>query len=146
MARQSTDHLSVLAVLRQADRAMTAYEILGVVRACGIRAATPVYRALDRLIGEGLVRRVETLGAYIACKNGDEVERPVFTICDGCGRVEEFSEHELLRRLAGRALRAGFELREATIELHGRCRRCSGSDLPPAPRSHRSGARSVAQM
>jgi len=55
----------VLALLREANCPMTAYQLLGRMRRNGGAVAPPtVYRALKGLEAAGLVRRIETLRAW----------------------------------------------------------------------------------
>jgi hypothetical protein len=65
---------------------MTAYEILDAVRDKGITAPPTVYRALNRLVEEGLAHRVESINAYVACAHSHHSDGAVvFAICDNCG-------------------------------------------------------------
>ena len=61
----------VLNALKSGDTPMTAYEILGLerVRAAGLKAPLTIYRALDKLIKAGLVHRIETINAFVACEH-----------------------------------------------------------------------------
>jgi len=116
-----------LDALRRTARPMTAYEVLDVLRAAGRSAAPPTaYRALARLIELGLVHRLESLNAYVACCAEHEAAAPAFSICDDCGTVSEFSDPEALGGVTAAARRGGFEPVKSVIELHGRCAECRG--------------------
>jgi len=45
--------------------------------------------------------------------------------CRNCGRVTEFSDHELDEGISASATRAGFELESHSVELFGRCSCCA---------------------
>jgi Fur family zinc uptake transcriptional regulator len=117
----------VLARLATAGRALTAYDILDAVRAEGLRAPVQVYRALEKLRGEGLVHRIESLNAFVACahfhpRHEDSV---AFAICERCGTVSEFPVPAAARALRTRTKRSGFVTERTTVELHGRCAACA---------------------
>lgn len=114
--------------LEGAGRAMGAYELLDALRQDGLRAPAQVYRALEKLTDIGLIHRLESCNAYIACAEPahpphDETAA-AFAICDSCGSVTEFAAAEAMNGLAGWAARHGFATRRATIELRGRCAAC----------------------
>ena len=53
---------SVLSVLRQSTKPQSAYDILDRLHGTKIRAAVQVYRALEKLTGQGVVHRLEAPG------------------------------------------------------------------------------------
>lgn len=87
-----------------------------------ITAAT-VYRAIAWLERHGLVRRIETMHAYIACSRGRQSGQVAF-ICDRCRHVYECDDLSLARALEICAERSGFELHNDILEVHGICTRC----------------------
>jgi Fur family zinc uptake transcriptional regulator len=54
-----------------------------------------VYRALDFLIAQGLVHRLESLNAFIGCPQSEENHAGQFLICTGCGEVTEIEDSEI---------------------------------------------------
>lgn len=106
---------------------LSAYTILDRLRDQGFRAPLQVYRALDKLVQCGLVHRLESLNAFVACSQPEcEVhEGAVFTICEQCGDVTEFADDDLADRVDSLARRGKFRLRKSTIELRGRCATCN---------------------
>lgn len=116
----------VLDRLAASPAALSAYELLDKLREAGLRAPVQVYRALETLGQKGLVHRIESLNAYVACCAHDHQAAAGFAICDDCGEVTEFAfpaSEQGLRSVVGEA---GFETRHMTVELHGRCAACSG--------------------
>lgn len=90
------------------------------------RAAPPtIYRALDFLMEHGLIHRINSLNAYVACFGPDRPHDACLFICERCRTVEE-SEAEGLRRAIDReAHEAGFRVQRQTIEISGVCRVCA---------------------
>ena len=119
---------ALLRALQEAGRPLTAYEILDRIRTCSVNAPTTVYRLLEQLIGEGLVHRLESINAFVACNKGGCQDRheAAFSICDECGRTREFSDSQIFSRLRQQAQALGFELQSTTLEIRGRCSSCAG--------------------
>ena len=116
----------VFDALTQAEGPLSAYSILDRLRGDGFRAPLQVYRALDKLTEIGLVHRLESINAFVACRQ-DECGKhgPIaFAICEKCGLVSEFANDEVAHLLEEWASTAGFELNKTTIELRGLCREC----------------------
>ena len=116
----------IFRVLRSAKSPMSAYAILDALRNSHITAPTTVYRALSRLITDGVVHRLESLNAYVACSDQRHPHgSSVFAICRDCGHVDELAEADVVQRLQSDATRLGFQIEATTIELTGRCASCA---------------------
>jgi len=117
----------VLDVLEQSKGQMSAYEILDHLRPEGLKAPLQVYRALEKLTEMHLVHKLESLNAFVSCnhrschKTGDMT---VFTICNDCGDVNEFSADTVADVLWQQTDKNGFKPFQATIEIKGTCARC----------------------
>lgn len=116
----------VLDALAGAGGPLSAYSILDLLRQEGFRAPLQVYRALDKLIAFGLVHRLESLNAFVACRQPEcDVHGTIaFAICDKCGHVSEFAGDRVAALLKGWARAENFDLKKTTIELRGLCRGC----------------------
>ena len=112
--------------LSGAEGPLSAYTILDKLRSEGFRAPLQVYRALDKLLDFGLVHRLESLNAFVACSHPHEEEHGVtaFAICETCGQVDEFSDPVIEERLEAWASHHNFTPAKTTIELRGACGRC----------------------
>jgi Fur family zinc uptake transcriptional regulator len=107
---------------------LSAYAILDRLRDDGFRAPLQVYRALTRLVELGMVHRVESLNAFVACKAPRERhESVVFTICECCGAVGEIADGRVCEELQELAAERGFALSASIVELRGSCRACSSA-------------------
>ena len=117
--------LLVFDVLRAADGALSAYDIMDLLKPDRPRIApTTVYRALEHLIRAGRVRRIETLNAYLPATDDRAV---VFAICDDCGRVQERDAGADVRRITKALAKDGFRPTHPVVEVHGRCGACDAT-------------------
>lgn len=105
-----------------------AYQILERLAATRGRVGPPtVYRALEFLAREGLVHRIDSLNAYVGCSSPTLPHDAYFLICEECGDAAEFHDGDLAAIVARCAARSGFGLRSTSVELTGRCARCTGA-------------------
>lgn len=115
----------VLEVVWSSHKPIGAYDILGVLASERGSAAPPtVYRALDFLLENGLVHRIESLNAFVGCTKPDRDHAWQFLICRSCGQATEISDRELEKAIVGAAERGGFTVQRRTIELAGLCSSC----------------------
>lgn len=114
----------IVEALRGVGRPVSAYELIEQVRAKGVSAPPTVYRALQRLIDDGLAHRLESLNAFVACDHPHHVGKAVFAICDSCGTVKEFDSPTAVKSLQTWASKNDFNIRSMTMEIRGRCGDC----------------------
>ena len=120
----------VLSVLKQAAAPRSAYDILDGLRGEGMRAPLQIYRALDKLMEKGLVHRLESLNAFVACSDPHDHGThahgvTAFAICEDCGAVSEFHDDVIETRLTAWQKTQHFKPEKTTIEIRGHCRACS---------------------
>lgn len=121
----------VLRLVWSSHRPVGAYDVLERLNAEGQRAMPPtVYRALDFLVSNGLVHRLETLNAFIGCASPTRGHRAQFLICTDCRRVVEFDSPAIDRALAATARDQDFEIDGQAVELSGRCAECRSGAAP----------------
>lgn len=115
----------VLELIWQSHRPAGAYDLLAQMGGEGQKVAPPtVYRALDFLVEQGLVHRVESLNAFIGCSEpGHAVQQDIF-ICKTCGTAIEINDPELSARIQADAKAMDFLVERQTIEVVGLCRDC----------------------
>jgi len=114
----------VLELLLGTDGPVKAYDLIARFGPDGAAAKPPtVYRALEFLEAYGLAHRVESLNAYMACRQGDLKHAAAFLICDCCGSAAEL-EPGGLEDLQAVGASQGFVMREVVIEARGVCARC----------------------
>ena len=117
---------TVLELVWNGHKAVKAYDLLDKLAALGGSAKPPtVYRALEFLMQQGLVHKIESLNAYVGCPHpgGDHVSQ--FFICDSCGYIEEVNLPELENAVNAQAELSGFKVNRQTVEISGQCQECS---------------------
>ena len=126
-ARLTSLRRQVLGLVLEARAPVGAYDLLEGLRGHRRGAAPPtVYRALDFLMAQGLIHRVERLSAFVGCvAHDDHAHAAQFLICRDCGGVTELEDHGVADALAEAAARAGFSIAGATVEAEGRCSGCA---------------------
>ncbi|WP_123332173.1 zinc uptake transcriptional repressor Zur [Erwinia sp. JUb26] len=125
--RLTPQRMEVLRLMTEHNASISAYDLLDLLRASEPQAKPPtIYRALDFLLEQGFIHRVESTNSYVVCHHFEEPSHTsAMLICDRCGSVAE--QHadgveEILKKLAQKT---GFTLAHSVIEAHGFCQRCS---------------------
>ncbi|HIJ62081.1 MAG TPA: transcriptional repressor [Rhodospirillaceae bacterium] len=105
-----------------------AYTLLEALRSEGHSAAPPtVYRALDFLLRQDLIHRLERRNAFIGCADPAHPHAAQFLICVDCGRAAELNDPAIGTALSRGAEAAGFRITAQTVEIEGLCADCQGS-------------------
>lgn len=110
----------VLELVLTSDKPVKAYDLLEALKP-GPGAAKPptVYRALDFLMGLGLVHKVEALNAFVGCTHCHDDGGAELFICSECGMVEERHGKTLDTHAP-----EGFSIQRSVVEHFGLCSRC----------------------
>lgn len=117
----------VLELLLQEHRALGAYAILDRLRDEGFGSQPPVaYRALDFLVENGFVHKIERLNAFVACAHPGASHSPAFMICRKCDAVAEAQSAPAKGALGAAARAVGFEIERTVVEAEGICPACTG--------------------
>jgi len=112
----------VLNLLLDAERPLTAYEVLASLDGVGSVSPPTAYRALDFLVSIGYVTRVESLNAYLALDLGPSDVPLALFVCEKCGQAEEIAATDAVIGLISTADQKGFGVSHAALELRGDCR------------------------
>jgi Fur family zinc uptake transcriptional regulator len=115
----------VLQALLSSHKPLGAYEIIDRLAQRNRPAPITIYRALDFLRENGLVHRIESRNAYVACVHnhgGDDLV--VFLICESCGAVGEAPGGGAAEALKASSRAAGFSPKSPLIEIAGICSHC----------------------
>lgn len=129
----------VLGLVLDSETPIGAYDLLDRLRTGHKGAAPPtVYRALDFLLEQGLVHKVERLSAFVGCVHPAGAEEPhrhgdgdahhhaaQFLICTRCGRTVELEDDDVAAALNTAARTAGFVPHRSTVEVEGLCAACA---------------------
>jgi Fur family transcriptional regulator, zinc uptake regulator len=116
----------VLEALLSSHRPLGAYEVIDALAQSTARPAPiTVYRALDFLMANGLVHRIESRNAYLACAHDHDTAAMVaFLICDRCGSVGEIPGALVAQSLSTAARATGFAPKLSVVEITGTCAHC----------------------
>jgi Fur family transcriptional regulator, zinc uptake regulator len=116
----------VLQALLSSHRPLGAYEVIDeLAKSMQRPAPITVYRALDFLMENGLVHRIESRNAYLACAHDhDETSMVAFLICELCGSVGEIPAAPVARSVNAAARASGFAPKMSVVEISGTCAHC----------------------
>jgi Fur family zinc uptake transcriptional regulator len=130
-ARLTPIRRKVLELIWESHRAVKAYDLLDRIKPVEASAKpATVYRALDFLIEQGLIHRVESLNAFIGCVCPDYQHELLLLICTCCKEVEERPALEVMEAVAKEISQAGFSVHRKAIEIHGICSQCTALEVP----------------
>ena len=118
---------AVLRELAASHKALGAYDIMHRLSERGRQVAPiSVYRVLDSLMEAGLIHRLETANAFLACHSDhDGPHRPIlFLVCEECGTVVEAASNDVSRAVKKAAELTGFSVAGSVHEARGRCAHC----------------------
>jgi Fur family zinc uptake transcriptional regulator len=120
----SRNQSEILTCLRNAGEPMSAYAILDRVRKSGISHPPTVYRALNDLMQKGMVHRLQSRSAFVACDHGACDGKFAFAICRACDKVIEIPlTDEDQAGLLGLSP-ADIVPEQVTVEIAGLCVTC----------------------
>jgi len=116
----------VLELLLRHGRSLKAYDLLSAMRAEHPSAAPPtVYRALDFLLAEGLIHRLDAINAWVACIDAEDAHPDLLLIvCTQCGSVAEVHDPELCQHISTRVAHMNYVPTTHEIEVRALCPNC----------------------
>jgi len=116
----------VLQALLASHRPLGAYEVIDeLAKSMPRPAPITVYRALDFLMTNGLVHRIESRNAYLACAHDHDAAALVaFLICERCGSVGEIPAAPVAQSLNAAVRASGFAPKLSVVEITGTCAHC----------------------
>ena len=124
-ARFTDQRKLVFKIISKSKKPITAYEILSKMEKDVENVKPPqAYRAIDFLIEQGLIHKIESLNSFVSCHAGHHHAGSQFMVCDSCGTVEEVHLCDLPQPLQKRIDQKGFQLSRWNAELHGICHDC----------------------
>ncbi len=115
----------VLEFVATAGKPVKAYDLLDQLREKHGNAAPPtVYRALDFLLENGFIHKLESINAFVSCHHPAEAHQVPFLICDICDSAQEVCDERVAELIETQALALGFRAQAQTLEVHGVCKSC----------------------
>jgi len=115
----------VLEALLASHKPLGAYEIIERLADKNRPAPITIYRAIEFLRDNGLVHRIESRNAFVACvHNHGTDDLVVFLICERCGAVGEAPGGTAAEALKASSRAAGFSPKSPLVEIAGICSHC----------------------
>ncbi len=115
----------VLQLVATAGKPVKAYDLLDRLREQHGNAAPPtVYRALDFLLENGFIHKLESINAFVSCHHPAEAHQVPFLICDSCSSAQEVCDERVAELIEAQARALGFRAQAQTLEVHGICKNC----------------------
>ena len=119
----------VLGLVADAGKPIKAYDLLDKVRegeGAGAAAPPTVYRALDFLLANGFIHKLESVNAFVASHHPNAAQHSApFLICDACHKAVELEDEHVVATLDAQARALGFSPQTQTLEVHGLCAECA---------------------
>jgi len=117
----------VLELIWQCHKPLGAYALIDLLAAQATRQIAPptVYRALDFLLQQKLIHRIDALNAFIGCPQPNHSHASHFFLCDECGRAEEIRSNHVSDSIQQAAQAANFVIASQSLEVFGLCPKCS---------------------
>ena len=124
--RLTPARLRAYAALLSSDVPLSAYELIARLEEEEQRKIAPltVYRHLDFLMRVGLVHRLESKQAYLACDHPEHAHESQYLLCTSCGRADELESEQLWKILDKLIDQQGFERVNSVVEVTGLCSKC----------------------
>ena len=124
--RLTPDRRQVLEILLATHTALGAYDITARMDWSGRKPGSyAVYRALDFLEQLGLIHRIKSRNAFIACAEPNAGHGAQFLICTACENIAEVIEPAVARAVIKAAKRTGFTIARPIVEIEGLCPHCA---------------------
>ncbi len=129
-ARLTKMRLLTLKLLLENRGPRGAYELAEALKLRGAHSVRPptVYRALDFLMEQGLVSKIESRNAYIPCAHPERRHICIFFICGSCEESVELEDQRLERLISEDATLLEFSVARRVVEVEGTCKHCLAED------------------
>ncbi len=124
--RLTEPRLEVMRIISLSKKPIKAYDILKKL-ANKIKNPKPptAYRAIEFWQKHNLIHRIESLNAYKACSQVHKHNGAQFLICNECGKVIEFIQHDLPNIFKETSQKSTFKPLRWNLEISGICNQCS---------------------
>lgn len=125
-AQLTTLRRQILELLWESGRPTGAYELIEALKLRDSRPVGPptVYRALEFLMSQGLVSKIESRNAYVPCMHPERRHDCLFFICSNCGASVELENPRVAQLLVEDAAVLGFRVTRPVVEVEGTCASC----------------------
>jgi len=124
--RMTSSRLRTYELILDASGPIKAYDVIDRFHPDGAAKPPTVYRALSFLEQMGLIHRIESLNAFVACGTREHPHTAAFLLCDCCGSSEEIAIPSV-PEIEATAAKTGFRVGHVTLEAHGLCQACQAA-------------------
>ncbi len=115
----------VLEIIASNHKPARAYDILAKLKNEGFSDKPPtVYRALDFLIANKIIHKLNTINAYVACFNNDAENISCFLICEKCHFIQEFQDKKLIKAISDIGKNKKINIKNVNLEMMFKCDEC----------------------
>ena len=116
----------VLELLWESGRPTGAYALIEALEFRYHRPVGPptVYRALEFLMSQGLVSKIESRNAYVPRAHPEREHDCLFFLCSICGASAELEDPRVVEVLAEDAAALGYRVDRRVVEVEGACPNC----------------------
>ncbi|MFN4119448.1 Fur family transcriptional regulator [Acidovorax sp.] len=90
-------------------------------------APTTVYRALDFLMEQRLVHKVDATNTYVVCTDAEHDHPSMMLVCTQCGEITEWHDDPQFDALSAQVARYLPGFAAQGLEIKGLCARCSAA-------------------
>lgn len=113
-------------MLWECGRPTGAYSLVEALKRRYSRTVGPptVYRALEFLMSQGIVSKIESLNAYVPCAHPERQHDCLFFLCTNSGASVELEAPPVSRLLSEAAAVLEFRASRRVVEVEGTCARC----------------------
>jgi|TARA_B110000263_G_scaffold81153_1_gene70967 Fur family zinc uptake transcriptional regulator len=103
-----------------------AYDLLSKISKMNYSAKPPtVYRALDFLLDNGFIHKINSLNAYIGCSHPLKHNECYFMICKNCDEIKECCDEAITESIKKTLSSNRFSSKNIGIEITGDCYQCA---------------------
>jgi Fur family zinc uptake transcriptional regulator len=116
----------VFDIVSQNHGMIKAYDILSHMQETNQNTKPPtVYRALDFLIENNFIHKINSLNSYITCHHLIEGGACFFLICSKCNSIEELNDNRFSDLILSSSKNHKFLLKKSSLEIQGVCVSCA---------------------
>ena len=116
----------ILDLLWESGRPTGAYELIEALKQKDSRPVGPptIYRALQFLMSQGFVWKIESRNAYVPCVHPERRHDCLLFICSNCGASAELEDQRLEGLISENTDLIGFRAMRRMVEVEGTCAAC----------------------
>lgn len=116
----------ILSMVWENHKPTKAYELLDKIPSMNYSSQPPtVYRALDFLLTNGFIHKINSLNAFVGCSHPLKHDECYFMICRKCYEIKECCDDQITSVIKKKLDSSQFSSKNIAIEISGDCYECS---------------------